>query len=74
MSRQPTHILAKATWGNKKRQKYPEGQLFNQLYQEEHVEELAIKRKVKEEEARRKHSQMSQSNLSPTSCYETQVR
>ncbi|KIR32692.1 hypothetical protein I352_05120 [Cryptococcus deuterogattii MMRL2647] len=45
--------LEKATWGNQKRQRCPGVQLFDLLYQEEHAEELAI-RKVKEEEARRK--------------------
>ncbi|KAE8542678.1 hypothetical protein D1P53_001460 [Cryptococcus gattii VGV] len=44
---------ARAARGSKKRQRYPEGQLFDPLYQEEHAEELAI-RKAKEEEARRK--------------------
>lgn len=42
---------ARAARGSKKRQRYPEGQLFDSLYQEEHAEELAI-RKAKEEEAR----------------------
>ncbi|OXH33464.1 hypothetical protein J008_03048 [Cryptococcus neoformans] len=45
--------LDKATRGSKKKQRYPEGQLFGPLYQEEHAEELAV-RKADEEEARRK--------------------
>ncbi|KAE8542766.1 hypothetical protein D1P53_000828 [Cryptococcus gattii VGV] len=44
--------LERATQGSQKRQRYPEGQLFDLSYQEEHAEELAI-RKAKEEEARR---------------------
>ncbi|OXH16776.1 hypothetical protein C370_01973 [Cryptococcus neoformans A1-35-8] len=34
--------LDKATRGSKKKQRYPEGQLFDPLYQEEHAEELAV--------------------------------
>ncbi|KIR25886.1 hypothetical protein I309_05210 [Cryptococcus deuterogattii LA55] len=45
--------LEKATGESRKRLKYPEGQLFDPLYQEEHAEELGI-RKAKEEEARGK--------------------
>ncbi|OXH65283.1 hypothetical protein J000_05886 [Cryptococcus neoformans] len=33
--------LDKATRGSKKKQRHPEGQLFDPLYQEEHAEELA---------------------------------
>lgn len=45
--------LEKATRGSRKRLRYPEGQLFYPLYQEEHAEELGI-RKAKEEEVKRK--------------------
>ncbi|OXG51186.1 hypothetical protein C355_02424 [Cryptococcus neoformans Th84] len=44
------HALDKATRGSKKKQRYTEGQLFDLLYQEEHAEELAV-RKAEEEEA-----------------------
>ncbi|ADV20611.1 Hypothetical protein CGB_B8130W [Cryptococcus gattii WM276] len=48
--------LERATRGSRRRQRYPEGQLFDPSYQEEHAEELAT-RKAKEAEARRKRRQ-----------------
>ncbi|OXH06208.1 hypothetical protein J010_04625 [Cryptococcus neoformans] len=45
--------LDNATRGSMKKQRYPGGQLFDPLYQEEHVEELAV-RKAEEDEAGRK--------------------
>ncbi|KAE8541318.1 hypothetical protein D1P53_002677 [Cryptococcus gattii VGV] len=57
--------LEKATRGSRKRQRYPEGQLFDPLYQEEHAEELAM-RKAKEEEARRKRRRTARVKRSGT--------
>ncbi|OXH35029.1 hypothetical protein J005_02391 [Cryptococcus neoformans] len=57
--------LDKATQGSKKKQRYPEGQLFDPLYQEEHAEELAV-RKVEEEEAWRKHRHTAQARCNET--------
>ncbi|OXH51051.1 hypothetical protein J002_04596 [Cryptococcus neoformans] len=47
--------LDNATRGSMKKQRYPGGQLFDPLYQEEHVEELAV-RKAEEDEAGRKRN------------------
>ncbi|ADV24381.1 hypothetical protein CNBF1830 [Cryptococcus gattii WM276] len=56
---------ARATRGGRKRQMYPEGQLFDPLYQEEHAGELVV-RKAEEEEARRKRRRTARVKRSGT--------
>ena len=56
--------LDKATRGSK-RQRCPEGQFCDPLHQEEHAEELAV-RKAEEEEARRKRSRIARVRRSGT--------
>ncbi|OXG14456.1 hypothetical protein C366_04497 [Cryptococcus neoformans Tu401-1] len=57
--------LDKATRGSKKKQRYPEGQLYDPLYQEEHAGELAV-RKAEEEEARRKRRRTARARRNET--------
>ncbi|AGV14708.1 hypothetical protein C343_06062 [Cryptococcus neoformans C23] len=54
--------LDKATRGSKKKQRHPEGQLFDPLYQEEHAEELAVRK----EEARRKRRRTARARRNET--------
>ncbi|ADV23647.1 Hypothetical Protein CGB_G6130W [Cryptococcus gattii WM276] len=55
----------RAARGSRKRQRYPEGQLFDPLYQEEHAGELVV-RKAEEEEARRKRRRTARVKRSGT--------
>ncbi|AFR92512.1 hypothetical protein CNAG_00376 [Cryptococcus neoformans var. grubii H99] len=57
--------LGKATRGSKKEQRYPKSQLFDSLCQEEHAEELAV-RKAEEEDARRKRRRTARARRNET--------
>ncbi|OXG47623.1 hypothetical protein C355_04682 [Cryptococcus neoformans Th84] len=57
--------LDNATRGSMKKQRYPGGQLFDPLYQEEHVEELAV-RKAEEDEAGRKRRRTARARRNET--------